>query len=292
MPPCLPIATFSIVACDPGTGDLGVGVQSKFFAVGTVVPWARAGVGAVATQAWANPRYGPDGLERLAAGAAPDEVVAALVDADDYRNVRQIGLVDARGRSAAYTGKHCLPWAGHATGPNFACQGNILASERVVAAMAEAFAAGSGPLAERLVAALRAAQAAGGDSRGQQSAALLVVRAGAGYGGESDRYIDLRVDDHPEPIEELARLLAVYRETVLAAMAQGALRLDGDLARMAQATLGRLGYYQGGLTGRFDAALEAGLRRFCEAEGFTGWQGGPEIPVELFHRIRDRYAQA
>ncbi len=206
-------STFSIVGYDPANGDLGIAVQSKFLAVGTVVPWAKAGVGAVATQARANTSYGPRGLEMLAKGVTPVEVIRRLTIPDAEREVRQLGVVDAKGRSAAFTGKECQEWAGNESGPNFTVQGNILAGPEVVRDMSRAFRETKGELAERLVAALEAGQAAGGDRRGQQSAALLVVRAKGGYGGANDRYIDLRVDDHAAPIAELKRLLALWRET-------------------------------------------------------------------------------
>ncbi len=206
-----PFATFSIVAFDPGTGDLGVAVQSRFLGVGSVVPWAKAGVGAVATQAWANMLYGPDGLALLESGKDAAATVAALTAADAERDRRQLGIVDAKGRAAAFTGAGCLAWAGHRTGENFTAQGNILAGEKVVDAMAGAFVAAKGELADRLVEALAAGQRAGGDKRGQQSAALLVVRKNGGYGGNNDRYIDLRVEDHEKPIAELKRLLDLYK---------------------------------------------------------------------------------
>jgi uncharacterized Ntn-hydrolase superfamily protein len=215
-PPCDPVvATFSIVGFDPDTGDLGVAVQSKFFGVGTVVPWAQAGVGAVATQSYANISYGVDGLALLAGGLSARETLNRLTAADEGRDRRQAGIVDAQGRVAAYTGSACNPWAGHFEGTNFCAQGNILAGEEVVKAMAAAFVAaraapGSG-LADWLMAALAAGQEAGGDTRGQQSAALLVVRAGAGYDGKNDRFIDLRVEDHAEPITELQRLLEIHK---------------------------------------------------------------------------------
>lgn len=211
-----PVATFSIVAFDARTGELGVAVQSKFFGVGSVVPWARAGVGAVATQSFANTRYGPEGLALLAAGKSPEEVLRTLTAADPDATRRQAGVVDARGRAAAFTGTNCLAWAGQFTGTNFCAQGNLLAGEAVVTAMARAFdaarAKGTGELADWLAAALQAAQDAGGDRRGQQSAALLVVKEGGGYGGFNDRFIDLRVEDHPQPIAELARLVAKHKE--------------------------------------------------------------------------------
>jgi uncharacterized Ntn-hydrolase superfamily protein len=206
-----PFATFSIVAYDAESGDLGVAVESRFLGVGSVVPWAKAGVGAVATQAWANVLYGAEGLALLEDGRDAAAAVAALTEADAGRDRRQLGIVDARGRAAAYTGKGCHAWAGHRTGDGFAVQGNILVGPEVLDAMAAAFLAARGELADRLVEALAAGQRAGGDRRGQQSAALLVVRKNGGYGGNNDRYVDLRVEDGKEPIVELKRLLALYK---------------------------------------------------------------------------------
>jgi uncharacterized Ntn-hydrolase superfamily protein len=208
------VATFSIVAHDPATGSWGVAVQSRFFAVGSLVPWAKAGVGAVATQSIANPRYGPLGLRLMAEGLNAAEAIAGLTGGDPGRELRQVGLVDGEGKAAVFTGSECLPWAGHVVGPHFCCQGNILTGEAVVTSMAAVYERHAElPFAERLVAVIEAGQAAGGDSRGQQSAALLVVRAGGGFGGYSDRAVDVRVDDHPSPIAELARLVALHRET-------------------------------------------------------------------------------
>ncbi len=201
--------TFSIVAFDPKTGDLGVAVASRVLAVGAVVPYAQSGVGAIATQAFANTTYGPKGLALLRKGLTPEQVLKRLLAEDKDREQRQVGIVDAKGRAAAFTGKKCLPWAGHLVGKGYTVQGNILAGEQVVKAMAQAFESTKGELAERLMAALEAGEAAGGDARGKQSAALLVVRKGGGYGGFDDRYIDLRVDDHPEPVKELRRLLTM-----------------------------------------------------------------------------------
>ena len=206
------VATFSIVAYDPDTKELGVAVQSKFIAVGSVVPWAKAGVGAVATQSYANTTYGPKALDLMSQGVEPEKVMALLTDIDRRAAVRQVGLVDAKGRSATFTGEQCNPWAGGLKGENFACQGNILAGEDVVKNMAKSFQESKGDLGERLIAALQAGQEAGGDSRGMQSAALLIVRDGWGYGGFNDRYRDLRVDDHGEPIKELKRVYDLHRE--------------------------------------------------------------------------------
>ena len=210
------VATFSMVARDPQTGELGVAVQSRFLAVGAVVPWAKAGVGAIATQSLANTNYGPEGLKLLASGIAPEDAVKQLTGPDPQRAVRQLGIVNAEGKAATFTGGECNAWAGGRTGANFAAQGNILAGEGVVAAMAESFekSAGSGKeLGQRLLDALKAGQAAGGDKRGMQSAALLIVREGWGYAGLNDRYRDLRVDDHAEPIAELQRIYDLHKLT-------------------------------------------------------------------------------
>ena len=206
-----PVATFSIVAHDPDTGELGVAVQSKFIAVGAVVPFAKAGVGAVATQAWANTTYGPQGLALLAEGLPSEKVIQKLVEKDPGKERRQVGIVDAKGRAANFTGTRCMDWAGGITGPNYAAQGNILASEKVVNAMGKAFEQSRGDLGERMIAALAAGQKAGGDSRGRQSAALLIVKERGGYGGHNDRYRDLRVDDHKTPIKELARIYKLHK---------------------------------------------------------------------------------
>jgi len=205
---CAPmISTFSIVGRDTVTGELGIAVASRFFAVGSVVPWARADVGAVATQSYANTSFGWRGLDLLEQGATPEEAVQILIRDDKGRESRQFGIVAANGLSATYTGSKCLPWAGGRHGKNYAVQGNILTGESVVTAMEETFLNTEGTLADRLYAALLSGEAQGGDSRGKQSAALLVVKAGAGYGGYTDRAIDIRVDDHAEPFKELGRLL-------------------------------------------------------------------------------------
>ncbi len=203
-------ATFSIAAADPATGEVGVAVASRFFAVGTVVPWAKAGVGAVATQASANTSFGPGGLELMARGLSAEEALKVLLRGDEGRDRRQIGLVTASGDSATYSGPGCNSWAGGRRGPSYAVQGNILTGEGVVAAMEKSFLASTGkPLAERLLAALAAGDAAGGDSRGRQSAALLVCRAKGGYNGFTDRAVDVRVDDHADPFRELSRLVGM-----------------------------------------------------------------------------------
>lgn len=203
--------TFSIVARDPANGDLGVAVASKFLAVGSVVPWAQAGVGAIATQALANVTYGPDGLVALELGANAQATLERLIAADEGRSERQLGIVDAHGGSASHTGSGCLVWAGGRVADGVAVQGNILAGPEVVDAMLSAFGAATGSLPDRLLDALLAGDRAGGDARGRQSSALLVVRAGGGYGGTTDRWIDLRVDDHADPVSEIRRLFDIWR---------------------------------------------------------------------------------
>lgn len=260
------MGTFSIVACDPIQSDWGVAVQSKFLAVGAVVPWAQAGAGAIATQSYANTSYGPEGLRLLAAGMSAEEALARLVAADEGQEHRQVGMVDAAGRAAAFTGRECLAWAGHLVGSNYACQGNILVSAATVEAMAAAFEAAGGPLADRLLAALAAGQEAGGDRRGQQSAALLVVRERGGYGGFNDRYLDLRVDDHPQPIAELQRLLDLYRLYFDRTPEKDLLPLDEGLTREVQGMLQALGYYAGPQHGQCDTATPAALEVWAGVE--------------------------
>jgi uncharacterized Ntn-hydrolase superfamily protein len=247
------VATYSIAACDLGAGQWGVATQSKFLAVGSVVTWAEPGAGAVATQAYANPRYGPDGLALLRGGASAEDVVARLTAADDGREQRQLGVVDARGGSASFTGSQCMDWAGGLTGPCFAAQGNILVGEATVAALAATFTATAGrPLAERLLECLASAQAAGGDRRGQQSAALLVVERDGGYAGLSDVLVDLRVDDHVEPVAELARIFGIH--SLLFGKTPPANWVDVDDALGAELAerLQRLGY-----DGTLETALDA-----------------------------------
>lgn len=235
-------STFSIVAADPAAGEVGVAVASRFFAVGSVVPYARAGAGAVATQASANTAYGPGALELLARGTTPAEALEILTRADAGRAQRQAGMVAANGASATFTGPECNAWAGGRSGPGYAAQGNILAGEAVVAAMERAFLDSAGkPLAERLYAAIVAGDAAGGDSRGRQSAVLMVARAGGGYGGFDDRAIDVRVDDHPDPIVELGRLVALAEVNDLWNRGWAAFRAGrrGEDLKWQEATLAR-----------------------------------------------------
>jgi uncharacterized Ntn-hydrolase superfamily protein len=252
------VATYSIAACDLETGQWGVATQSKFLAVGSVVPWAEPGVGAIATQAYANPRYGPEGLALLREGLGAQEVVDRLTAADEGRQHRQVGIVDGRGGSATFTGSECMDWAGGLTGPCFAVQGNILVGEETVAALATTFPATAGrPLAERLIECLAAAQAAGGDRRGQQSAALLVVEHDGGYAGMSDLLVDLRVDDHELPVSELARLYAMH--TLLFGKTPGSdwVAVDDTLRAELLERLERLGY---------DGGLERALNAWAGTE--------------------------
>ena len=205
------ISTFSIVARDQQTGELGVAVQSKFIAVGSVVPYAQSDVGAIASQAWGNPRYGPVGLDLLARGKTAEEVVRLMTEADPNREHRQLAVIGTEGNASIFTGKECKDWAGGKTGFNYAVHGNLLAGAEVIDAMSLGFEEANGTLAERMIASLHAGQQAGGDKRGKQSAALLIVKSGWGYGGLSDRFRDLRVDDHPTPVKELERIYYLHR---------------------------------------------------------------------------------
>jgi uncharacterized Ntn-hydrolase superfamily protein len=236
------VATYSIAACDLEGAQWGVATQSKFLAVGSVVPWAEPGVGAIATQSYANPRYGSEGLALLREGSSAEEVVQRLVAADEGRDHRQLGIVDREGRAATYTGTECYEWAGGRTGACYAAQGNILVSAATVDAMVETFETSSGPLAERLLACLDAAQAAGGDRRGQQSAALLVVERDGGYAGLSDEVVDLRVDEHPRPLEELRRIYDLHQAIFGTTPPEQWLDVDDDLATELRERLARLGY--------------------------------------------------
>lgn len=273
------VSTFSIVAFDPQTGELGIAVESKFLGVGAVVPWAQAGVGAIATQSWANTSYGPQGLAYLAQGLSAQETLDRLTAADAHAPKRQAGIVDAKGQAATFTGNECMDWAGGRTGSNYACQGNILVSQETVAAMAQTFeaSAGSGqPLPERLVAALLAGQQAGGDSRGQQSAALLVVKEGGGYAGFNDRYIDLRVEDHPTPIEELQRLMELHRVYFSENAPSRTQIMDEATTRQVQTKLATLGFYHGQPSGQYDEATRTALRDFSHKENLEErWNDDP-----------------
>ena len=237
------VATYSIAACDLAARQWGVAVQSKFLAVGSVVPWAEPEVGAIATQAYANPSYGPNGLALLREGLGASEVVERLTSEDEGRDERQLGIVDGQGAAASWTGSGCNDWAGHRTGPGYAAQGNILVGEETVGALATTFEGNAQlPLAQRLIDCLVAAQAAGGDRRGQQSASLLVVQKNGGYAGLSDVLVDLRVDDHERPIQELQRIYGLHFRLFGQSPREGWLPLEGELRTEVDERLARLGY--------------------------------------------------
>jgi uncharacterized Ntn-hydrolase superfamily protein len=236
------VATYSIAACDLEAGQWGVATQSKFLAVGSVVPWAEPKVGAIATQAYANPRYGSEGLALLRDGLSAEQVVDRLTSADEGRDHRQLGVVDREGHSASFTGEECLEWAGGRTGPCYAAQGNILVSAATVDALAETFEGSSGALADRLLDCLDAAQAAGGDRRGQQSAAILVVEQDGGYAKLSDVVVELRVEDHERPLEELRRLYRLHQALFGETPREEWLTVDDSLADELRERLGKLGY--------------------------------------------------
>jgi uncharacterized Ntn-hydrolase superfamily protein len=286
----IPITTFSIAAFDPGRQEWGVAVQSKFMAVGAVVSHARAG--AVATQSYANLNYGPDGLALMEEGLAASEVIEKLTAEDPERDQRQVGLVDCRGEAAAYTGSKCHNWAGHMIGKGFCCQGNILLPG-TVEAMGRSFDAarkGSGELADWLVAALAAGQKAGGDRRGRQSAAVLVVREGGGYGGNNDRYLDLRVDDHATPIAELGRLLEMHH-LFFSSVDPETLCPLSEIASELQAMLRQTGHYDGPDTGIFDIRTREALQALVGIENLEErWDGkSDQIDEGTLHYLRQKF---
>jgi uncharacterized Ntn-hydrolase superfamily protein len=283
--------TFSIVGFDRANGDLGVAVQSKFPNVGLAIPFARAGVGAVATQSFCNTGYGPRGLALLENGATPAQALDILVADDIHREVRQVGIVDAQGRTASFTGARCFDWAGQLPGIDCAAQGNTLTGAEVVAAMARTFENAKGSLAERLVAALQAGQASGGDRRGQQSAALKVVRAGGGYGGFDDRYVELSVVDHPRPIDELERLYAIHRLTYFRSDPAQLVPIDAALATELRQILQARGFDPGAAADGGDPVFLLALR------DFMGWENYDErirdddlIDLEVLADIRAKHA--
>ena len=279
--------TFSIVACDPANGDLGIAVASKFPAVGAVVPWARAGVGAVATQSWANTEFGPEGLQLMGSGLPAASALDAVLEPDEDREERQVGFVDAGGGAASFTGANCMNWAGGVTGDGFAAQGNILAGEGVVAALASTFTVTEGDLCDRLLAALLAGDRAGGDRRGKQSAALLVVRAGGGYEGRNDRYIDLRVDDHPEAPTELARLFTVWDDTMLVRRDEP-LEATPELVGELQRRLAAVGAYEGDASGQLDDATSVALAEWAGRYNLEGrLRDDGMLSAHLMMELRD-----
>ncbi len=291
--PTMPVATFSIVAYDPGRQEWGVAVQSKFLACAAVVSWARAEAGAVATQSFANVAYGLDGLDLMAGGHSAEQTIAMLTAADPQRAQRQVGMVDKDGRAAAFTGEGCYDWAGHIVGDSFACQGNILIPGTVeaMAATYEAARRGPGELADWLVAALAAGQAAGGDSRGRQAAGVLVVRRDGGYGGNNDRYLDLRVDDHPEPIDKLAELVTMHHLFFGTVDPDNVMPLSAVAGEL-QALLRRTGDYDGPANGTFDEATRAALRALVGRENLEErWDGtGDKIDRVVVEYLSKRFS--
>ncbi|MBQ6448703.1 MAG: DUF1028 domain-containing protein [Bacillus sp. (in: Bacteria)] len=255
--------TFSIVGYDPQEKEWGIAVQSKFLGVGAVVPWAKAGVGAVATQSYANTSFGPEGLRLMEEGKSAEEALHTLLDKDPGREQRQVGFIDANGNAATFTGKECYNWAGGVTGPHFAAQGNILVDENTVQAMADIFQKTEGKLAERLLAALQAGQDAGGDSRGQQSAALLVVKESGGYGGFNDRYVDLRVEDHEEPIKELARIYQLQQLYFAPSKPENIISIEGKTQEELTTHLQRLNYLNENTTD-----VSTALKTYIHTENF------------------------
>jgi uncharacterized Ntn-hydrolase superfamily protein len=273
------IATYSIAACDLDAGQWGVATQSKFLAVGSVVPWAEPHVGAIATQAYANPRYGPEGLSLLREGLSAEEAVERLTAADEGRDQRQLGAVDREGRSASFTGAECLEWAGGRTGPCYAAQGNILVSAATVDEIAETFESSKGTLAERLLDCLDAAQAAGGDRRGQQSAALLVVEQDGGYAKLSDTIVELRVEDHELPLEELRRLYRLHEALFGETPRDEWLTVDDALANELRDRLAKLGY---------DGELEDALNKWAgNANLEERVDGAAEIDPIVLEELRE-----
>ncbi len=261
--------TFSIVAYDPEKKEWGVAVQSKFVAVGCIVPWARANAGAIATQARANTSYGPKGLALLEQGLTAEETIHILTKQDEKREHRQIGVVDSYGNSASFTGSECYDWAGHIIGENYTCQGNILVSEDTVLAMSQAFRETEGDLADRLLSALEAGQDAGGDSRGKQGAALLIVREKGVYDGGTDKYIDVRVDDHKHPIQELRRVFTLYDLSLLKRDDdKDKVKLSGNVMKVIKEVLKIDGFYEGEIDSKYDEETKEALQKWMHTNNF------------------------
>lgn len=250
------INTYSIVAYDADENAWGIAVSSKFPAVGAIVPWAKANAGAVATQAFAKLGYGPDGLRLMAEGKSAAETLHLLLQDDDMRENRQVGLVDADGNAVAHTGNLCHEWAGHKIGDGYTVQGNLLAGEGVIESMSKAYVTAEGELADRLIVALRAGEIAGGDRRGKQSAAVLVVRANGGYGGDTDRYLDLRVDDHEEPVRRLSELVEMHHLYFQPPRKGNAVKIGNDVARELQSMMVKHGYMSGPINGVWDEVCQ------------------------------------
>lgn len=282
------IATFSIVAYDATEQAWGVAVASKFLAAGALVSWAQAGAGAVATQSFARVSFGPNGLALLAQGKSAPEVLAALLADDPRAQQRQVGIVDAQGRSAAHTGKECHDWAGHRTGEGYSVQGNMLAGSGVLDAMIDGYKAAHGELADRLVAALAAGDAAGGDKRGRQAAAVLVARPNGGYGGDTDRYLDLRVDDDEQPIKKLKQLVSAHHLFFGAPLPEDQLPITPEIARELQQIMLKQGYYGGGVDGQWDAVSQQAFWSLVGNENLEE-RWSPDHNPEMIDRIALEY---
>jgi uncharacterized Ntn-hydrolase superfamily protein len=281
------VATFSIVGYDPNTQELGIAVQSKFLGVGAVVPWAKAGVGAVATQSYANTTFGPKGLELMASGKTAQETMDELIREDQGRAKRQVGIVDAQGNAATYTGEDCYDWAGGVTGKHFVAQGNILVGLETVEAMATTFEKSEGSLAERLLKALDAGQQAGGDSRGKQSAALLVVREEGGYAGYNDRAIDLRVDEHAEPIQELIRIFQLHQLYFEKPKPEHVVEIDQEMKAILTQKLEQHNYLSQS-TNHTDENVYRALSDFIHTENFEEReQETGKIDLQVFEYIKN-----
>jgi len=253
--------TFSIVAYDPKNNEWGVAVQSKFVAVGSIVPYAKAKVGAIATQAYANTSYGPNGLALLEKGLTAEETIQRLIKDDEKKEERQVGIVDSFGNAASFTGSECFEWAGHIIGKNFSCQGNILVSEEVVKAMAKAFKKTRGDLIEKFFAVLDAGQEAGGDRRGRESAAILIVKEKGAYDGGTDNYINIRVDEHPTPIKELKKVFEIYDMCLLLRDdPKDLVKLKGDKVKIVKERLKLDGFYEGAIDDKYDEVTKKALR--------------------------------
>lgn len=283
------ISTFSIVAYDPEIEAWGIAVASKFPGVGAVVPWAEAGSGAVATQSYANTSYGPEGLALMKQGLSAAQALQQLIEDDVDRAVRQVGIVDASGGAATYSGEECLEWAGGQHGENFAAQGNILTGPETIDAMVEAFLTTEGTFPHRLYRSLLAGDRAGGDRRGRQSAAIFVVKHEGGYGGFNDRWLDYRVDDHEDPVPRLGELLELHELYFGESPASDQVDISGEVAESLQRITTELGYYRGPIHGQYDASTRDALRKFLGNENFeerTDFENGKIDPPVLEFILR------
>ncbi len=286
-------STFSIAAFDKNEPSWGIAVASKFPAAGAVVPWARAGSGAIASQAFANTALGPQGLDLLQSGMNAEEVLAKLLESDEGRETRQVGIVDKDGNSATFTGGGCMNWAGGRKGPGYAIQGNILVSETVVANMEEKFLETGGDLAERLYAVLLAGDRAGGDRRGRQSAAIIVVKEKGGYGGFNDRMLDYRVDDDVDPVSKLGELINLHRLYFGKSPQEDRIQLEGKNLADMKIILNNLGYLTGNLSEKYDSNMQEALRSFVGNENFeercdpaAGW-----IDAPVYHYLIGKFGK-